>query len=410
MTEGPYKLANDWRWVKLEEVAEIFSGTPAPQGHSYFENGQYPFVRVQDLGRSGRTTDLSDTKDKVNELAVRELPLKLAQKGTILFPKSGAAILTNSRAILGIDAFIVSHLAGVEVEKRKADPYWVYLWLCMVDMKSYTENPSYPSLRLSRIKEIAIPLPPLDEQRRIVVKMEALMERVREAKRLRIKAREDAECLMQSALGEVFIDCKKIGWEERCIADVLCKKPQYGLSKKAFSEPAGIPIIRMGNIVDGRVSFDNLKYVELKPEETTKYLLEEGDILFNRTNSAELVGKSAVYENAQKAIFASYLIRLKIDRAKALPHYIVSCINSPKGQGYIQSQLIRAIGQANLNASKIQGMPIPLPALSEQRRIMAYLKGVHQQVTAVKKVQEETEGELQRLERAILDRAFRGEL
>lgn len=410
MTEGPYKLPNDWCWVKLEEVAEIFSGTPAPQGYKYFESGQYPFVRVQDLGRLGRTTDLSDTKDKVNELAVRELPLKLAQKGTILFPKSGAAILTNSRAILGIDAFIVSHLAGVGVKKQKVDPYWVYLWLCAVDMKVYTENPSYPSLRLSRIKEIAIPLLSLSEQHRIVAKVEALMERVQEAKRLRNEARQDAERLLQSALSEVFIDFKKRGWEEKCIGDVLCERPQYGLSKKAFSEPVGIPIIRMGNIADGRVSFDDLKYVQLKPEETAKYLLEQGDILFNRTNSAELVGKSAVYENTLEAVFASYLIRLKADRAKALPHYIVSYINSPKGQVYIQSQLVRAISQANLNANKLQGMPIPIPALDEQHRIVAYLDEVQRQVSGLKWSQKKFEAELQRLEQAILDKAFRGEL
>lgn len=109
------ELPTDWRWVKLGEVARVFSGSTAPQGRHYFQNGKWPFVRVQDLGRHRWTSKLVDTVDWVNELAVRDCGLKLAKAGTILFPKSGAAIYTNSRAVLGIDAYIVSHLAAIEV-------------------------------------------------------------------------------------------------------------------------------------------------------------------------------------------------------------------------------------------------------------------------------------------------------
>jgi len=81
-------------------VGRIFAGSPAPQGRKYFERGTIPFVRTQDVGREKRTTALTDTVDLLNESAVKELNLVEAPKGTILFPKSGAAILTNNREYL----------------------------------------------------------------------------------------------------------------------------------------------------------------------------------------------------------------------------------------------------------------------------------------------------------------------
>lgn len=167
--------AKKWERKKLKEACEIFSGSSAPQEKKYFENGKYPFVRVQDLGKYGRTNNLVEIKDYVNEVAIEELKLKKAEKETILFPKSGAAITTNNRAILGFDAFIVSHLAGVKPREEVADTHFVYYWLCLTDMVQYMENPGYPSLKLSIISKVFIPLPPLEVQRRIAVELKEKM-------------------------------------------------------------------------------------------------------------------------------------------------------------------------------------------------------------------------------------------
>jgi type I restriction enzyme S subunit len=164
------KLKN-WERRRLGEVCEIFSGSSAPQEKKYFENEKYPFVRVQDLGKYGRTINLVNIKDYINDHAIRELNLIKAEKGTILFPKSGAAITTNNRAILGVDAFIVSHLAAIKPREEVVDTYFVYYWLCLTDMVHYMENPGYPSLKLSTISKIDIPLPSLSEQNRITTEL-----------------------------------------------------------------------------------------------------------------------------------------------------------------------------------------------------------------------------------------------
>jgi type I restriction enzyme S subunit len=161
------ELPEEWEVVRLEDVALVFSGSSAPQGREYFENGIFPFVRVQDLARYGQTRYLTEVTDKVNERAVQEHHMVLARKGTILFPKSGAALEKNHRAILGVDAYIVSHLAAVEANPEKVDNEFLFWWLCRIDMASLNPNPGYPSIRLEEIKNLTIPLPPLEEQKQI---------------------------------------------------------------------------------------------------------------------------------------------------------------------------------------------------------------------------------------------------
>lgn len=193
-----------WKWIRLGEICKVFSGSSAPQRDKYFKDGSYPFVRVKDLGRYGRIDNLTDSVDKVNDLAIKELRLIKAPKGTIVFPKSGEAILTNSRAILGVDAFIVSHLAALQPLTELVDPKFVYYWLCQIDMKDYIENPAYPSLKLSVVKSIQIPFPPLEEQRCIVAYLDSLQEKVQSLQKLQEDVDADIKRLRESILYKAF--------------------------------------------------------------------------------------------------------------------------------------------------------------------------------------------------------------
>jgi len=196
--------ARSWPKKKLGEVCEIFAGSSAPQDKKYFENGNYPFVRVSDLGNYGRTTNLVKVRDYINDLCVMELNMVKVSKNTILFPKSGAAIMTNNRAILGIDAYIVSHLAAVKPKEDMADVFFVYYWLCSTDMVQYMENLGYPSLKLSVISNIQIPLPPLSEQKRIA---EYLKEKITQAEKLKAAIEKELatiNSLPQSILSKAF--------------------------------------------------------------------------------------------------------------------------------------------------------------------------------------------------------------
>jgi type I restriction enzyme S subunit len=193
----------NWLTKKLGEVAKVFAGSSAPQSVKYFENGKYPFVRVSDLN-GGKTKYLTNARDQINELAIQELRLTKAKKGSILFPKSGAAILTNSRVILGIDAYVVSHLAVVEVDEAHVLSDYIFFFLSNFDMSELVNDPAYPSLRLSDVKNLEIPLPPLSEQKKIVAYLDALSAKTRELQNLQAQTAANFSALRQSILTKVF--------------------------------------------------------------------------------------------------------------------------------------------------------------------------------------------------------------
>jgi type I restriction enzyme S subunit len=153
-----------------------------------------------------------------------------------------------------------------------------------------------------------------------------------------------------------------------------------------------------------------LKYLHLDGKDQTKLLLAKGDILVNRTNSAELVGKCAVFDLDKKCGFASYLIRLRLDEARAEPGLVALYINSPAGRKYMFDERKQMTGQANVNAKKLKALPIALPSLSEQRRIIAFLDNLQVIVNRLKRLHSETAGELDAMLPSILGKAFKGEL
>lgn len=192
----------------------------------------------------------------------------------------------------------------------------------------------------------------------------------------------------------------------------LCSLIEYGTSEKAHLEASDgdIPVLRMGNIQDGRIDWANLKYLPGDLGDIEKLTLKDGDILFNRTNSAELVGKAAVYRSTGgQATFASYLIRCRtwpgVD-----PDWVALCINSAEGRRYINSVVSQQVGQANVNGTKLSSFPIPLPPGDEQVRIVKSAAEWRDSVARAETVISHSLTRAGHLRQSILVRAFRGAL
>ena len=145
---------------------------------------------------------------------------------------------------------------------------------------------------------------------------------------------------------------------------------QYGISEKTNSSGEGVCVIRMNNIVDGDLDLSNLKYLKVSKDIEVSLKLLNGDILINRTNSKELVGKCAVFDKNETYIFASYLIRLRVDAEKADPHFVAFTINGPIGRQQINALSRQIIGQANINSQEIRSLKLPLPDLKVQQKII----------------------------------------
>jgi type I restriction enzyme S subunit len=200
-----------------------------------------------------------------------------------------------------------------------------------------------------------------------------------------------------------------LGWTRARVED-LTSVVQYGSSAKTSEDERGIPVLRMGNIVDGRLDFRGMKYLPKDHDEFPGLLLEPGDVLFNRTNSPELVGKTAIYkpDDPSPCSFASYLIRLRLRVYE--PSLFAAYMNSGFGRAWIRSCVIQQVGQANVSGGKLKALELPVPPLNEQRRIVAKLEALQSRSRRAREALDAVPPLLEKLRQSILAAAFRGDL
>ena len=256
-------------------------------------------------------------------------------------------------------------------------------------------------LKEDRLLVTPIPLPPLSEQRRIVGRIEELASRIEEARGLRREAVEEVEALLASASHAVFK--RQEGWTEAQVGE-FCQRPQYGYTAPAIAEPVGPRLLRITDIQEGQVKWDAVPFCQCPDPE--QYLLQDNDLVFARTGAT--TGKSFVIRNCPIAVFASYLIRLRVRRLVTV-EYLYRYFQTPSYWSQIIDEK-KGTGQPNVNGKKLASIRVPIAPLDKQRRIVAYLDGLQAKVDAMKRLQAETAAELEAMLPSILDRAFNGEL
>jgi len=151
---------------------------------------------------------------------------------------------------------------------------------------------------------------------------------------------------------------------------------QYGISARASEQEIGFPILRMNNLQNDGWDLGDLKYIELSESEARTYKLENGDILFNRTNSKELVGKCEVFREEGHWVFASYLIRVRLDTTQAEPDFVSMFLNTPAGRVQIDRVSRQIIGMSNINAEELLELHIAVPPLPVQQQMVVEMERV----------------------------------
>lgn len=280
-------------------------------------------------------------------------------------------------------------------------------WLCrtagFVELCTKASEGTTNRVRLKSdgFNALEIPLPPLAEQRRVVARIEELAAQIHEARTLRHQAAEEAEALLLSASANFFEP--KRDWQIKAVGD-FCEPPQYGYTESATIEPLGPRFLRITDIQDNQVNWNSVPYCRCP--EPAKYLLKLNDLVFARTGAT--TGKSFVIRECPEAVFASYLIRLRV-RDTVSVDYLYRYFQSPSYWVQIADEK-KGTGQPNLNGSKLEKLKVPIAPPAEQRRIVAELDALQAEVDALKRLQTETAAELDALLPALLDRAFKGEL
>ena len=236
--------------------------------------------------------------------------------------------------------FLNQHIFRVDVKEEFVDKHYLRYALNSLIIKIIDQAHGGVGLKhitKAKLEEVQIPLPPLEQQRRIAF----ILDQADKLRQKRQQAIEKLDQLLQATFIDMFGDpvSNPKGWEVGCIGDML-ESVKYGSSDKATLE-GEIPILRMNNLTySGEMDLRDLKYIT-KVQADEKYLVKEGDILFNRTNSKELVGKTAVYVGPEPMAYAGYLVRGRTKENFA-PEYISAFLNSPWGKEKLQSMCKRA--------------------------------------------------------------------
>jgi type I restriction enzyme S subunit len=270
------------------------------------------------------------------------------------------------------------------------NPGYFYRWLTTERVQSYLSASSEGTTGLSNLshsflRAMTIAYPDEAEQHAIAEILDAVdaaLTATEEARDAAIDLRRQLaeELLIRGMRGE-RLKKTRVGhvptsWEVVSLKDIVTSF-QYGLSV-AMAAQGDLPILRMGNIQSGDIDLSDLKYVRLADKIVAPYKLNRGDVLFNRTNSQEHVGKVGVYRSDEAAVFASYLIRLVLDPEQVDPYFLGHLLNSYDAQCRIKRYATPGVQQVNINASNLARVLVALPrgaiGSAEQREISAILE------------------------------------
>lgn len=370
-----------------ESVADCLTPVPAAgktklQARDYKSAGRYPVVDQGQERIAGWTDD---------ETAVIKEPLPLIVFGD------------HTRTFKFIDEPFARGADGTQLLKPKSgiDPLFFFYACKAIDLPARGYNRHFTIL-----KEQDLSYPGETEQKAIG----SVLRRIDSALEHESALIGNAQALKQAAMRELFarglrgepqketeIGAVPESWEVTTFSQVR-EWLQYGTSIHCTPDPRRFPVLRIPNIEPGRVNASDLKYCDLTEEDSSKYLLQDGDLLFIRTNGVlERLGSCAVYAGVpQTALFASYLIRARL-RPGIDPRYVAYFYASQRGTSLVAGRATPAAdGKYNLNTGTIDSLPVPLPpTLEEQRDIVAALDALDRKI------------DLHQRKRAVLDDLFK---
>lgn len=367
------------------------------------ENHEYEILTLTEKNGFVRQVDRFKKRLATEDIS----KYKVVERNTIAFNPyllwAGALALNDN-----FDDGIVSPLYPTFRVKEDVDAEYLFAILLSPQMIQQFDQISYgsvPRKRRSSVKDflnLQLPgLPPLGEQKRIA----EILGGVSKA----IHAVEQQLQLVESACVNSFerkfnLEMQNGARDASSIADFI-ESTQYGTSKKA-KEDGDIPILRMSNVTySGKIDMTDLKYIDLDERELEKFSLKNGDLLFNRTNSVELVGKTAVFESISDQIisYAGYLVRARVN-ADSNPYYVSGYLNSPSGKAQLRLRAKAIVGMANINAREFLSLEIPA-ATKEEQEEFAHL---FEKCEKIRHLLHRKLSLLQELQKSLATRAFAG--
>lgn len=355
-------MPQGWKWVKLGGkfgVADIINGsTPATDNPQYWD-GDILWATPSDISKLN-SIYIDNTERKITESGLASCSTSLLPAGTILL---------TSRAPVGNIAIANKEICtnqGFKSFKPKATVDSLYLYFAIKaiipEIIKQSHGNTFVEITKDLIQHFEVPLPPsVNEQKNIATKLEKRRHEIEEMRQAALRQKGAAEVMQGAILRKIFPfkegDVLPDGWKWSELGRISANI-QYGISKGASQTPSGPKLLRITDIQNGNVDWSSVPYCECNDNETRRYLLQDGDIVFVRTGAT--TGKSFLINTPDNALFASYLIRVQCNHNFINPAYLYSFFQSPIYWNYI-SQGSRGGTLAGFNATMLSKMRIPYP-------------------------------------------------
>ena len=411
-TIAPFQIPENWCWTTIERIANVYTGNSINEQE---KNDKYSnlssglnYIATKDIGFDSVIEYENGVKIPANETKFKIAPVG----STLLCIEGGSA--GKKIGLVNQDVCFVNKLCCFDFCQVNKEFYYYYL------QSEEFLNYFYDNLAgliggvsINKLKQIPVILPPINEQIRIAAKIGSMFKKLDEAKELIQQSIDNFADRRAAILHKAFSGELTEGWRteefmwREVDLDSVSHSFQYGTSKKSEKDGKCV-VIRMGNLQNGKIDWTDLAYSN-DDEDIEKYRLEKDDVLFNRTNSADLVGKTSIFDGSRAAIFAGYLIRINYNKNLITGPFLNYLLNSPSAREYCSKVKSDAVNQSNINAKKLAAFRFSLPSIPEQQEIVRILDNFFEKEDKTKELLDMLD-KIDEMKKAILSRAFRGEL
>ncbi|ELF6472412.1 restriction endonuclease subunit S [Vibrio vulnificus] len=383
-----------WPMVKLGDVCTITMGQ-APKGDTYNDEGN-GIALIAGAGDFG----LSTPQPKKYTTAAN----KLSQVGDlILCIRATIGDLNWSDEEYCLGRGVAGLRPNLELDKNYL---WYFITANKQELAAKGTGSTFKQVSRSIVEDWQIPLPPLEEQKRIA----AILDKADAIRQKRKQAIALADEFLRSVFLEMFGDpvTNPKGWEVKPLGSMILKGPTNGLYKPSSSYGSGCRILRIDGFYDGElVGEDKLKRVELSEDELVKYLLPARSVVINRVNSPEYLGKCAFVENlSESTVFESNMMNFIVDENLINPRFLVMQLQMPNIKKQIQTRAKHAVNQSSINQQDVKGFDLLVPPIELQNKYESIVEALKKNRNALIDHQDKSFG----LFSSLSQKAFSGQL
>lgn len=391
-----------WKLVKIGDCCQVVSGSTPRRNKPEYWNGFIDWVTPKDLSNLNSPV-LKEAPERITELGYKSCSTTLLPKGTVLF---------SSRAPIGLVA-----IAGKEMCTNQGFKSLVpsdnvnssYLYWCMKHFTPYIASQgagsTFKEVSKAIVSKFKIPLPPIEEQKRIA----AILDKADEVRRKRQEAIRLTEELARSQFLHMFGDpvTNPKKWVRKRLG-LYISYSNNGLSRRRkISTNQGEVVLRIQDVKNNYIDYSKLNRIPLNDKDKTKYLLEKGDLLFIRVNgNKEYVGRCAVFDGFNETVYHNdHIIRIKTSE-NISSRYLSFLFNDVFGKKILADKIKTSAGQYTISQKGIESLEIPIPPIYLQDKFISLFQVNDRLKAKHHKIQEDTED----LFNSLLQRAFKGEL